>query len=158
MNTIQIHKILSRDKFTKRYFLGVYASNHLPHTIKNYPSCFVANVDSSAEPGSHWVAFYVSSPEKMEFFDSYGNKPTYYKGHISNFAARYVQVDYNPLVLQSHVTAVCGQYCIYYLYSKCREHSLKKILSVFVTRHLCNDRRVYNFVSKRFHVHGNFYQ
>lgn len=158
MNTIQLHRVLTQDKFTKMYFLDVFPSDHLPAEIFNYPTCFIVNVDSSAEPGSHWVAFYISSPHHLQFFDSYGNAPVFYEGPISDFASRYLYVDYNPMTLQSNITAVCGQYCVYYLYSKCRGHSLKKILSSFVSNHICNDKQVYNFVWKQFHVQVNFYQ
>lgn len=158
MNTSQIQYILSHDKHTKKYFLDVFPSDHLPRKIKKYPACFVVNVDSSSEPGSHWVAFYLPTSKKLEFFDSYGNATTYFDGPISKFASRFPQVTYNPLVLQSNVTAVCGQYCIYYLYSRCRDVSLKKFLSSFVTKHMCNDQRVYNFVSKRFRITTNFFQ
>lgn len=155
---MQLQDILSRDPFTKKYFLSVLPSDQLPKEILEYPTCFIANVDSSTEPGSHWLAFYVHTRHVIEFFDSYGNAPTFYNRSISDFVGRYTQVDYNPLTLQSNVTAVCGQYCVYYLYSRCRGKSMKKFLSSFVTKHLCNDQRVYNFVSKRFHVYVNFYQ
>lgn len=158
MNTTQLRKILSRDPITKKYFLDVFASDHLPESIEQFPSCFIANVDSSAEPGSHWVAFYLSSKDKMEFFDSFGNEPAFYEGPIRNFTIQFSHVNYNPLTLQTDMTAVCGQYCIYYLYSRCRGSSLKTFLSHFSVKHMCNDQRVYTFVSKRFRVHANFYQ
>lgn len=158
MNSLQIKNILSQDPVTKKYFLDVYPSDCIPSIIKHYPTCFVCNVDVSSEPGSHWVAFYISSPEKAEFFDSFGNGPTFFKGYIADFASKFSKINYNPLTLQTNATAVCGQYCIYFLYSRCRGSSFKKILSNFVSNNLCNDRRVYNFVSKRFHVFVNFYQ
>lgn len=158
MNTVQLRRVLRRDNFTKNYFLDVFPSDHLPDEIHKYPSCFIVNVDSSAEPGSHWVAFYLSRPNQVEFFDSYGNDPTFYKGPISEFTSTYKNVKYNPMVLQSNVTAVCGQYCVYYLYCRCRGKSLKNIVSSFVTKHLCNDERVYNFARRLFHVRTSFYQ
>lgn len=158
MDNFQIKNILSRDKFTRKYFLDVYASDQLPEWIEHYPACFICNVDSSAKPGSHWLAFYLPSKNHVEFFDSYGNHPHFFQGPISDFVSRYPRIEYNPLMLQSNVTTVCGQYCIYYLYSRCRGKSLQNILSHFVTKNLCNDQRVYNFVAKRFHVMTHFYQ
>ena len=158
MNTLQIKTILSRDQFTKKYFLDVFASDYLPDRIESFPACFICNVDSSAEPGSHWLAFYLPSANSLEFFDSYRNEPDFYEGPISNYVKRYEQVNFNPLTLQSNVTAVCGQYCIYYLYSKCRGKTLRNFLSMFVTQNLCNDFSVYNFVAKRFNVFVSFYQ
>lgn len=158
MNTAQLRQILSRDKFTKLYFLGVFPSDQLPTRIYQYPSSFVANVDSSTEPGSHWIAFYLPAPHRLEFFDSYGNPPDYYEGAISEFASRFHELEFNPVILQTNTTAVCGQYCIYYLYSRCRGRKLEKILYPFIKQHISNDIRVYNFVWKRFHVRTNFYQ
>ncbi|GFT69242.1 uncharacterized protein TNCV_2253951 [Trichonephila clavipes] len=89
----------------------------------------VCNIDSSTQPGSHWIAFYLLSPNEGEFFDSYGNEPTYFTGPIANFALRYNRMNNNPMTLQSNKTAVCGQYCLYYLYSRCRDYNLPGITS-----------------------------
>ena len=156
MNTLQIKNILSHDRVTKQYFLGVFSSDQLPAMVMSYPACFVCNTDRSTEPGSHWIAFYIISPNEVEFFDSFGNEPAAFQGPILNFASRYSRVTYNPM--QSNVTAVCGQYCIYYLYSKCKGQSLNFFLSFFVFKNMCNDYRVYNFVAKRYGVYVNFYQ
>lgn len=158
MNSLQIDTILSRDRVTRKYFLGVFASDLLPTTIKRYPACFVCNVDKSSKPGSHWIAFFIESPDKVEFFDSYGNDPSFFQGPLLNFASHFSRVVYNPLPLQSNKTAVCGQYCVYYLYTRCRGKTLKYFLSHFVSENVSNDRRVYNFVAKRFHVIVNFFQ
>lgn len=158
MNSLQIDKILSRDSKTRNSFLGVFASDQLPRRIQQYPACFISNVDKSSEPGSHWVAFYLLSPDEAEFFDSYGNAPAFFRGPVSNYATHFSRLTFNPHILQSPVTAVCGQYCIFYLYSRCREKTLKDILSHFVTKNISNDRKVFNFVMKRFHVSVNFFQ
>ncbi|GFU22247.1 hypothetical protein NPIL_593151 [Nephila pilipes] len=94
MNSLQIKKILQQDLWTKKYFLDVYASDCLPERIMCYPACFVCNVDSSAQPGSHWLAFYLLSPNEGEFFDSYGNEPINFSGPIANFALRYNRMNY----------------------------------------------------------------
>ena len=158
MNSLQIKNILSLDDVTKHYFINVFPSDELPARITHYPACFVCNVDKSTEPGSHWLAFYLINDEKLEFFDSYGNEPSFFKGPISNYVSRFSQVTFNPVMLQSNVSAVCGQYCIYYLYCRCRDKTLENIVSQFVTKNVCNDRSVYNFVAKKFHVYTNFYQ
>jgi hypothetical protein len=158
MNTAQLQRVLSQNTFTKKYFLDVFPSDQLPMQITKFPTCFIANVDSSGESGSHWLAFYISTAHNIEFFDSYGNAPTFFEGDISDYVSSFPNVKYNPQMLQSNATAVCGQYCIYYLYTKCRGRTLKDFLSSFINKHICNDLRVYNFVAKRFHVYANFYQ
>ncbi|GBM40975.1 hypothetical protein AVEN_250301-1 [Araneus ventricosus] len=60
-----IHRILSRDKHTSKFYKGVYPSDEIP--ILRKKSIVVANIDSSSEPGSHWIAFYKEKDEKLEF-------------------------------------------------------------------------------------------
>lgn len=158
MDSYQLDSILSRNRFTQRYFLGVFASDRLPTRIRYYPACFIANVDPSSKGGSHWLAFFISSPEEVEFFDSYGNTPFTFNKFITNFAERFLFVNYNPMIIQSRITAVCGQHCLYYLYSKCRGYSLRQILPTYVTCSIHNDVKVYNFVANKFGVRTKFYQ
>lgn len=47
--------------------------------------------------------------------------------------------------------------CVFYLDSRCRGKTLNHFLCNFVYKNLCNDRRVYNFVSKQFHVNVIFF-
>lgn len=158
MNARQIKNILSHHKTTKKYFINVFPSDMLPNKITRFPACFISNIDPSYLEGSHWVSFYIPSADRVEFFDSYGHPPDFFQGPISDFASRYSQVIYNPLTLQTNVTAVCGQYALFFLICKCRGESMKKFLSRFVTENMSNDQRVYNFVAKRFRVYVNFYQ
>lgn len=158
MDSNQLSRAMLQNKSTKDFFLGVFASDHLPIEIKSYPACFIVNTDPSSEAGSHWLCFYFPCKHVVEFFDSYGNPPAFFGDPIANFTSRFSFVYHNPLRLQSNSTAVCGQYCVYYLYSRCRGKTMNDVLSSFVSNHICNDNLVYNFVSKVFHVRVNFYQ
>lgn len=158
MNSTQLHRILSTNVHTQKNFLGVFASDQLPIRIRRYPVCFIANVDPASEHGSHWLAFYLYSSQHLEFFDSFGRAPSYFQGPIWNYIRRFPCVKFNEMTLQSNVSAVCGQYCIYYLYCKCRGYSLRDVLRSFVSHELWNDRNVYDFVIRHFRVHAPFYQ
>ena len=57
MDTIQLTLILRKDKFTRGVFQGVYPSDKLPASVSQYPALYIANLDTSDKPGSHWVAF-----------------------------------------------------------------------------------------------------
>ncbi len=52
-------------------FLGVFASDQLPD-IKN-EEMYIANLDKSNEPGSHWIGVY-SENNKIYVYDSFGRK------------------------------------------------------------------------------------
>lgn len=149
---------MRRNKSTRKFFMGVYPSDQLPVEIHTYPACFIANTDSSNEMGSHWICFYMPCAHVLEFFDSYGNRPTYFRDNIADYASQFSYVYHNPQRLQSYTTAVCGQYCIYYLYSRSVGKTMRDVLTSFVSNPICNDRLVYNFVFKMFRVRANFYQ
>ena len=60
-------------------------SERLPSQVPKRPFGFIQNVDSSGEPGTHWVAVYLSSDVKEEFFDLYGKPPEFYSGTFRTF-------------------------------------------------------------------------
>ena len=68
MDTIQLTFILRKDKYTRGVFHGVYPSDKLPRTVSSFPALFIANVDTSEKPGSHWVAFYFKKGPRGEIF------------------------------------------------------------------------------------------
>jgi hypothetical protein len=55
MNSTAIENILRSDNRTRNVFGGVYASDRLPEKVDMYPKAYVANVDKSNKPGSHWI-------------------------------------------------------------------------------------------------------
>lgn len=158
MNSLQLTSILQSDLFTNNCFKGVFASDTIPQNFNSYPCTFILNTDPHTKPGSHWLAVYMNSFDDVEFFDSYAHTPSYFSGAIQQYFKRFSTVTYNDVPLQSDKTAVCGQYCVYYVYHRCRKKSLKQIVKHFDSNLLCNDIRVYNFIKKKFHVHVPFFE
>ena len=78
-NTDEITHILKHHLDNSRArFLSVFASDkHAPlNSIQSLvPSCYVSNIDRTGKAGSHWVAFFHSRPNRLEFLDSYGRHP-----------------------------------------------------------------------------------
>jgi len=107
-------------------FLGVFPSDQIPYsklfnTKITHSVCCIVNTDPSSLPGKHWVAFFNDASFKnnkssLEFFDSFGLKPSFYKlgGNTS------IEFQSNPFPLQSSHSTVCGHYCILYLYLRSR--------------------------------------
>ena len=110
---------------TRTHFLGVFALDQLPK-LTQFPCCFVANTDPISLPGTHWVAFYYDSPTSLEFFDSYGQTPHEYKFPISK---KISSLTCNSYPIQSLVSTVCGQFCIFYLFHRARNIPLTQIIS-----------------------------
>lgn len=77
MNTLDIHNVLSSNRYTKKYFKGVFLLDNIPKYVKKRPALLVVNHDKSFLPGSHWVAIFLPKTNRTnaEFFDSYGTKP-----------------------------------------------------------------------------------
>ena len=123
MNTSELKEILKKIDCTKNTFSGVYPSDLLPLGVKQYPQSFVANVDTSEKPGTHWVAFYFVDDQHGEFFDSYGLPPHRYTKYffLNRNAAQWT---HNRKHLHSIFTDVCGYYCIVDMFpSKVEEYN-----------------------------------
>ena len=114
LNTRQLEAILKTDAFTRRTFLGVFARNMLPKTIK-YPSCLVVNTDTSRGPGEHWVALYYDSCGFAEFFDPYGLEPKFYgfQAYVRRTSTSFV---WNRIQYQPVASRACGYYCLLCLF------------------------------------------
>ena len=124
---------------TNSNYLGVFARDQLPnlHSV-SYPCCFICNTDPAHLPGTHWVSFYLSAPNCIEFFDSYGMHPSTYGFTITI-------TSHNTLQFQSLHSHVCGEYCIYYLYI--RSHCKCSLGKYFNTKLLSqNDKKVARWV------------
>ncbi len=168
MNTTQLDSILSslvksnstfstnaanrrsRSTLNTALYLGVFSSDNIPIVHLSNQSktvYFVLNSDPSTSPGTHWLACVKAPCSVLEFFDSFGNPPSYY--HFS-FPA-HLRILQNDEPLQSIYSSVCGQYCIYFLYFRIfRRISLQKISSQlrtsFKSRKL-RDQYISNFVN-----------
>lgn len=152
MNTLEIWNALKFNKYTRKHFKGVFPIDKIPKIIGKRPSLIVVNTDKSDESGTHWLAIYLSSKDKGEFFDSYGRKPT--QKEILNFFKRnhIKSVFYNKTQLQGYLSEVCGQYCCVYLLSKAKNWTLKRFLKLFHQNENAheNDKLVYEMFLNNF--------
>ena len=146
MNTLQIDRILRGDRFVEPLFRGVYARDIIPPFE---PGAYVVNTDTSKEAGSHWIALY-ATPTRVEYFDSYGGDPL----PILKRWAKGKKWRSNPVPLQSPLSSVCGQYCIYYLLHRARGISLATMLLDFGKDVDLNDQMVYDFIDDRYEIKG----
>ena len=154
MNSTTIEKILRSDKCSKHVFGGVYASDKLPETVDRYPRAYVANVDRSNMSGSHWIGFWFASPSHGEFFDSLGQRPETYTFLFVSFLARNSSKwTCNHRTVQAAFSNVCGHFCIYYIFYRCRNMSMSTIMYKFTRNLEQNDELVASFVRKMFHVY-----
>ena len=142
MNTLQLESVLAKDVHVGPMLQGVYALDRVPR-LK--PGCYVVNTAPASHPGRHWIALFVRDRE-IEYFDSYGRAPL----PVLEQQGKDREWRHNPVLLQSPLTSVCGQYCIYYLLYRTRGVSLKTILHDFDVDVDSNDQLVYDFVQDRY--------
>lgn len=155
MDTAQLETLLHKHSATRSIFGGVLARDQLP--IRAQHRAYIVNLDKSSEPGSHWVAIVFSNNFPAEYFDSYGMPPIHHdiKKFLENNS---IQWTYNSICLQSYRTAVCGQYCAYYIIQRRLNKSMREILTLFnSTNHLKNDRYVKTYIQNILRIELPFY-
>lgn len=142
MNSKQINDLVS-SFIEPCLYLGVCSRSQVRTKVAKHaaPMCLVSNTDSPTGSGKHWIAYWVEPNGKIEFFDSYGDPPTYYAfGTPCNI--------YNDHSLQSLNSKVCGEYCIFYLLSRARGNSMWSIANSFSNDSGWNDDQVVKFVKR----------
>lgn len=83
--------------------------------------CAILNLDSSDNPGTHWVA-YVKQHDYCEYFNSFGNlKPPLELIHY----LRPMTINYNYVQYQSYGTTNCGHLCLKFLRNYWKKHLYK---------------------------------
>src|SRR4030088_2203834 len=116
MDTQTINKILGNNQVTSRFYEGCFAVDQVPRAVKRFPCSMVLNLDPSTMDGSHWVAMYIPKPHgTVYFFDSMGQPPT--ETMIkSSIMKNFKTIIYNKIPIQSVLSTVCAQFCIYFIY------------------------------------------
>ena len=140
LNSIDIARILNDNNATTQYFKGVCPSDYMI-TSTSFPFCFVANVDKSNQPGTHWVAWFVDSEGVVSFFDSFGRSPrdTMWPKEFRNYVKNR-RFRYNPRIIQSLYGVTCGHFCIFMLYFKSLGVDLKEIYDYFGEDKACRKK------------------
>lgn len=93
-------------------FRGVFMRDTLPYTPR-YKECAIFNLDTSNNPGTHWVA-YVKKNNSTLYFDSFGGlKPP---KELSFYLGRDVKITYNTNSYQKYNQITCGHLCLEFLY------------------------------------------
>lgn len=149
MNTIDLVKVLSTNKCTRKKFKGVFPCDYLPKKIVK-PALIIANTDPSYKKGTHWVAFYLPKRGCGEYFDSFGRRPV--KSQFIKFLTENASsFTYNKRCIQGDYKSLCGQYCCIYLYYKCKGKKLKEFLKNFSLKYPeLNDEKVLHLYSTLF--------
>ena len=152
MNTKQLYVALMRNKVTKKCFDGVYAKDTLDN-IKSKPELIICNTDNSSEEGEHWVLFYFDKVGyNVTFYDSLGHDLEFYGDEFVDFVNRFsTSYNYSDKRTQPINSSLCGIYCLYFAYFKCKGFSMERII-----KSMTRASKVLKVVHKIFHVSKKF--
>lgn len=105
---------------------GVYAVDKLPK--KNIPRhvSYIVNTARASSAGEHWLALRLT-PDRLEFFDSYGQPPWHYPLIYAWIQQRQLPCNYLKQRIQGP-KAYCGAYCYYFLTERPFHSSLYETL------------------------------
>ena len=98
LSTTDVLKLIKKDNYAWKTFLGVFPIDMLP-IIKKYPASAIINTDPSYMSGEHWIAFYIDTAKRCVFFDSYGGVPSTFdiSGYLSIY--KYLSIWYKWLIV-----------------------------------------------------------
>ena len=115
-------------------FRGVFMRDTLPHIP--YPKeCGIVNLNTSREPGSHWVCYFKDDEKNTGiYFDSFGQiTPIEIQKYLKTkkeFDMEKAVIQRNTDIVQHVNTHVCGHLCLFVLTSLMREHlSFQEVLN-----------------------------
>lgn len=129
MNTKQLYLALLRNDVTSLQFDGIYAKDMLTE-ITSRPKLIICNTHPSHKPGEHWLLFYFNEDDSVDFYDSLGKPLQSYGEKILQFAKTFAEsfIESKDRT-QPLNSSLCGHYCLYYAYYKCKGYSMDDILS-----------------------------
>ena len=133
---------LFRDNYTGKMCEGVLARDELPDRVP-YPSCYIINTRPRTHNGEHWLALFYDQQGHADFFDSYGQHPSYFnlKSFLDKTSTSW---SYNQKRIQG-LSTHCGYYCLLYLFFRARMKS-NKFFSFFTKNVLLNDKKVDHYI------------
>lgn len=140
MNTFEINKALK----LLAYFKGTYPRDKIPVT-KERPAAFIVNTDASSSPGTHWVAIFLDTDMRGEYFDPFGLPPL-----VAEFNLYLAQNCPNGYTWSNQTiqnvsfnSTVCGQYCILFVKLRSLGYTFCDMMQLFsCTNTLLNDSLV----------------
>ena len=113
-------------------FRGVFMRDTLPRTGPLNTECGIVNLNTSEQPGSHWVCYY-KDPHRRIYFDSFGQiTPMEIQKYLKTkreFEVGKGAIQRNTDIVQRINTHVCGHFCLFVLKSLSDKHDFQGVLN-----------------------------
>ena len=144
MEAADLERVLLRMDLDHR----ITSADRLPANLKK-PAGLIVNTDPAERPGTHWVCFYFPARGPVEFFDSLGHSPEYYRKDFKNFLIAHGP-DYlhNMGRIQDYDSPYCGEYCLYFLARRRAGENYRTFLNRFGGNYARNDSLVSHEVDR----------
>ena len=131
-------------------FIGVYPQDYLLNFhIPSQPVKLIINLDLSSQPGTHWLALFISKSH-LEIFDSFGldsttwtRKPIILLKFIEKLSKTH-SILISPRI-QSSNSNLCGVYSIFYLALR-SQFTFYQICDLFTENFILNDNILSSFI------------
>ena len=144
MNTKDLWQALTCNPITDYYFDGIFPADALTE-IKDKPELIICNTDPSTKPGKHWLLFFFYD-DKVDFYDSLGKDLSQYGKEFNNLVNRFANFYQSTYIrTQPENTALCGYYCLYFAYKRCKGIKMDNII-----KEMKSSKHVVNFVKQKF--------
>lgn len=132
-------------------YIGTFAIDEILNIkIKEYPVCFVLNLDERKNSGTHWIALYMYS-HSIYICDSLGglNPSDDFPSELIIFLniMAYQKHFFITKQLQCLTSPTCGYYCILFVKLMC-ENNFQLFQSLFTNDCLENDKNIKNILQK----------
>ena len=118
-------------------FRGVYMRDDLPRKCKSR-ECGIVNLNTSQQPGSHWVCYFKDGGNRI-YFDSFGQITPI---EIQKYLKTQKEFDENSSVIQRNTDIVqdtnsseCGQLCLIVLSALNEDIPFQQVINVLRERH-----------------------
>lgn len=129
MNTLQLDSVLRSDPYSANLYRGTYARDDFPKNAVR-KGLYICNTDKRSEPGTHWIACYLTKSGDNLYFDSFGLEPYLPEFKSVLLSRPNSAVSYCQASLQSYDTVTCGHYCLIFCLLIARGYSLDKIVAI----------------------------
>ena len=115
------------------YFRGVFMRDTLPKGGPRERECGIMNLNTSHEPGSHWVCYFKDHKKRI-YFDSFGQiTPIELQKYLktkTEFKQRKKIIQRNTDIVQAINTSECGHLCLIVLSALTKGVPFQSIINI----------------------------
>jgi len=99
-----------------RRFAGVFASDRIPK-LNSIKDMAIVNLDTSNEPGSHWIGMYKKpDSHNIYVYDSFNRKVSHILPTFTRYTPYHIEaIKSDKYVKQGNFESNCGQRCLTWL-------------------------------------------